>query len=127
MNSFSKEHRNLNITCIGFVVSEITKNREIAICAPIAPYEESRRHNRELISRYGGYIEIYLSTPLEVCEQRDRKGLYAKGRSGKVNGVTGIDDPYIPQSNPKISIDITEMMPDDAVQGVLLYLAEQGS
>lgn len=124
--NFSKEHRNLNIRRIGFVASEITKNHGIAICAPIAPYEESRRHNREHISRYGGYIEVYLSTPLEICEQRDRKGLYAKGRAGKIKGVTGIDDPYIPPSNPEISIDTTELTPDEAAQEVLLYLEEQG-
>lgn len=124
--SFSKEHRNLNITRIGFVASEITKNGGIAICAPIAPYEDSRRHNRELISRFGGYIEVYLSAPLEVCEQRDRKGLYAKARSGKVKGVTGIDDPYIPPSNPDIIIDTTDLSPEEAAQEVLLYLEEQG-
>jgi sulfate adenylyltransferase len=124
--TFSKEHRNLNITRIGFVASEITKNGGIAICAPIAPYEESRRQNRELISQYGGYVEVYLSTPIEVCEQRDRKGLYAKARSGKVKGVTGVDDPYMPPSNPDITIDTTELTPDEAVQEVLLYLAERG-
>ncbi len=124
--TFSKAHRNLNITRIGFVASEITKNRGIAICAPIAPYEESRRHNRELISSYGGYIEVFLSTPLEVCEQRDRKGLYAKARSGKVKGVTGVDDPYVPPSNPEITIDTTEATPDEAAQEVLFYLSEQG-
>ena len=124
--TFSKNHRNLNITRIGFVASEITKNGGIAICAPIAPYEESRRHNRELISRYGGYIEVYLSTRLEVCEQRDRKGLYAKARANKIKGVTGIDDPYIPPSNPEITIDTSEMTPDEAAQEVLLYLEEQG-
>jgi sulfate adenylyltransferase len=124
--TFSKEHRNLNITRIGFVASEITKNGGIALCAPIAPYEESRRHNRELIGRYGGYVEVYISTPFEVCEQRDRKGLYAKARAGKVKGVTGVDDPYVPPSNPDITIDTTEVTPDEAVQEVLLYLAEHG-
>jgi sulfate adenylyltransferase len=124
--SYSKEHRNLNITRIGFVASEITKNGGIALCAPIAPYEESRRHNRELISGYGGYIEVYLSTPLEVCEQRDRKGLYAKARSGQIKGVTGVDDPYVCPSEPEITIDTTELTPDEAVQEVLLYLAEHG-
>jgi sulfate adenylyltransferase len=124
--TFSKEHRNLNITRIGFVASEITKNGGIAICAPIAPYEESRRQNRELISRYGGYIEVYLSTPINVCEQRDRKGLYAKARSGKVKGVTGVDDPYVPPANPDITIDTTKLTPDEAAQEVLLYLAERG-
>ncbi len=124
--NFSERHRNLNITRIGFVASEITKNGGIAICAPIAPYEESRRRNRETISNYGGYIEVYLSTPLDVCEQRDRKGLYAKGRAGKIKGVTGIDDPYIPPSNPEITIDTTEVNPDEAAQEVLLYLEEKG-
>jgi sulfate adenylyltransferase len=124
--TFSKEHRNLNITRIGFVASEITKNGGIALCAPIAPYEESRRQNRELISGYGGYVEVYLSTPLAVCEQRDRKGLYAKARAGKMKGVTGVDDPYVPPSEPEITIDTTEVSPDEAAQEVMLYLEEKG-
>lgn len=123
---FSRKHRDLNITRIGFVASEITKNGGIAICAPIAPYEEPRRHNRELISRYGGYIEVYMATPLEVCEQRDRKGLYAKARAGSVKGVTGVSDPYIPPKNPEITIDTTAMSPEEAAQEVLLYLDEEG-
>ncbi len=106
--------------------SEITKNGGIAICAPIAPYEESRRHNRELISRYGGYIEVYLSTPVEVCEQRDRKGTYAKARAGKISGFTGIDDPYVPPSNAEIRLNTSELTPDEAAQEVLLYLEQQG-
>lgn len=124
--SFSKEHRNLNITRIGFVASEITKNGGIALCAPIAPYEESRQANRELISSYGGFIEIYVSTPLEICEQRDRKGLYAKARAGKVKGVTGVSDPYIPPSNPELTINTAEVTPAEAAQEVMLYLEEQG-
>ena len=124
--SFTKEHRNLNVTRIGFVASEITKNGGIALCAPIAPYEESRQANRELISRYGGYIEVYVATPLEVCEQRDRKGLYAKARAGLVKGVTGVSDPYIPPSNPEIIIDTTRLTPAEAVQEIFLYLEEQG-
>lgn len=124
--SFSREHRNLNITRIGFVASEITKNGGIALCAPIAPYGESRQANRELISRYGGYIEVYVSTPLEVCEQRDRKGLYAKARAGKVKGVTGLNDPYIPPTNPELTIDTSKITPMEAVQEILLYLEEQG-
>jgi sulfate adenylyltransferase len=124
--TFSKEHRDLNIIRIGFVASEITKNGGIALCAPIAPYEESRRRNRDLIARYGGYIEVYVSTPLEVCEQRDRKGLYAKARMGKIKGVTGIDDPYIPPSNPEITINTADVTPEEAAQEILLYLEEQG-
>jgi len=124
--TFSKPHRDLNITRIGFVASEITKNGGIALCAPIAPYEEPRRENRELISGYGGYVEVYLSTPIDVCEQRDRKGLYAKAKAGKVKGVTGVDDPYVPPANPEITINTTEVTPDEAAQEVLLYLEEQG-
>lgn len=124
--TFSREHRNLNVTRIGFVASEITKNGGIALCAPIAPYEESRQANRALISRYGGYIEVYVSTPIEVCEQRDRKGLYAKARAGKIKGVTGVSDPYIPPSHPELTLDTSVMTPAEAVQEILLYLEEQG-
>jgi len=124
--NFSQDHRNLNITRIGFVASEITKNGGIALCAPIAPYEESRQANREVISQYGGYVEVYVSTPLEVCESRDRKGLYAKARAGKVKGVTGITDPYIPPSNPELTIDTSTVTPMEAVQEILLYLQKQG-
>lgn len=123
---FSRGHRDLNVIRIGFVASEITKNGGIAICAPIAPYEEPRRANRDLISRYGGYVEVFVSTPLEVCEQRDRKGLYAKARSGKIKGVTGITDPYIEPVNPDVTIDTSSVTPLEAVQEILRYLQNQG-
>ena len=124
--SFSKEHRELNVTRIGFVANEITKNGGIALCAPIAPYERSRRVNRELISRHGGYIEVHVATPLDVCESRDRKGLYAKARAGIIQGVTGITDPYDPPENPDIVIDTTDITPMEAVQEILLFLQQQG-
>ncbi len=123
--NFSREHRDLNVTRIGFVASEITKNGGIALCAPIAPYDEPRQINRQQISRYGGYIEVYVSTPLEVCEQRDRKGLYAKARAGLIKGVTGITDPYIAPANANLTIDTTNITPMEAVQEILLYLEEQ--
>lgn len=123
---FSEEHRNLNVTRIGFVANEITKNGGIALCAPIAPYERSRQSNRDLISRSGGYIEVYVSTPLEVCEGRDRKGLYAKARAGIIKGVTGVTDPYDPPENPDIIINTTDITPMEAVQEILLYLQQQG-
>lgn len=123
---FSKEHRNLNVIRIGFVASEITKNRGIAICAPIAPYEESRSQCREMISQYGGYVEVHMATPLTVCEQRDRKGIYAKARAGIMKGVTGIDDPYEPPLNPDLVVDTSEMSPTEAAQEVLLFLEDQG-
>lgn len=124
--NYSREHRDINIRRIGFVASQITKNRGIAICAPIAPYERSRSHNRQLISRYGGYVEIYLSTPLSVCEQRDVKGLYAKARAGLKKGVTGIDDPYQTPENADLLLDTTDMSPTETAQRVLLYLRELG-
>jgi sulfate adenylyltransferase len=124
--TFSKEHRELNVTRIGFVANEITKNGGIALCAPIAPYERSRRANRELISRHGGYIEVHVATPLAVCESRDRKGLYAKARAGIIQGVTGVTDPYDPPERPDIVIDTTDITPMEAVQEILLFLQQQG-
>jgi len=123
---FSKEHRDLNITRIGFVASEITKNGGIAICAPIAPYEKSRETNRQLISDYGNYIEIYISTPLETCERRDTKGLYAMARQGKIKGFTGIDDPYEAPKNPSLEIDTTDITEEEAIQKVILFLEKEG-
>jgi sulfate adenylyltransferase len=123
---FSKEHRDLNILRIGFVASEITKNRGIAICAPIAPYAAIRRQNREVIGQYGGYIEVHISTPLEVCEQRDRKGLYAKARAGLIKGFTGIDDPYEAPEDAEVVIDTAAASADEAAHRILLHLEKQG-
>ncbi|MDP6570427.1 MAG: bifunctional sulfate adenylyltransferase/adenylylsulfate kinase, partial [Candidatus Marinimicrobia bacterium] len=123
---FSREHRDLNITRIGFVAGEITKNGGIAICAPIAPYRTVRKYNREIISKVGGYIEVHVSTPLETCELRDVKGLYAKARKGIIKGFTGIDDPYENPENAEISIDTTDITQEEAVQQVLTYLENEG-
>ncbi|MGE4291113.1 MAG: adenylyl-sulfate kinase [Desulfovibrio sp.] len=123
---FSRAHRVLNVTRIGYVASEIVKNRGIAICAPIAPYEEARRANRELISQYGGYVEIHVSTSLAVCERRDRKGLYAKARAGVIKGVTGVDDPFEPPQHSDLSLDTSDMSPENAVRRVLLLLEKMG-
>ena len=122
---FSKEHRNLNVTRIGFVASEIVKNGGVAICAPIAPYPESRREVRRMVEEHGGFIEIHVSTPLEVCEQRDRKGIYAKARAGLMKGVTGVDDPYIEPERPELRIDTTEMVPNEAAHEIMTYLSEK--
>jgi sulfate adenylyltransferase len=124
--TFSKEHRDLNIQRIGFVASEITKNRGIAICAPIAPYAHTRRLVREMISRHGGFVEVFVATPLEVCEARDRKGLYAKARAGILKGFTGIDDPYEEPENAEIVLDTQELSPDLAAHRVLITLEKLG-
>ena len=123
---FSKEHRDINIRRVGFVASEITKHRGIAICAPIAPYESIRRENRELISAYGGYILVYVNTPLEVCEQRDRKGLYAKARAGIVKEFTGISDPYEVPTDADVVIDTTETSPEEAANQIIIALERLG-
>ena len=123
---FSKEHRDLNITRIGFVASEITKNGGAAICAPIAPYIEPRKLNRELISERGYYIETYISTPLSICEKRDTKGLYAKARAGIIKGFTGIDDPYEVPKKPEISIDTTSMSIEDSTNIIIDFLKKEG-
>ncbi|NCO58194.1 MAG: adenylyltransferase [Nitrospirae bacterium CG18_big_fil_WC_8_21_14_2_50_70_55] len=123
---FSREHRDLNVQRIGYVASEITKNGGIAICAPIAPYEHTRRVNREMIAQYGGYIEVYVATPLTVCEGRDRKGLYAKARAGLIKEFTGISDPYEEPQRAEVSIDTAHLNPDEAVQQLLHYLRREG-
>jgi sulfate adenylyltransferase len=124
--SFSKEHRDINVRRIGFVAGEITKNRGIAICAPIAPYAQTRLEIREAIENHGGFIEVYVATPLEVCEQRDRKGMYAKARAGLITGYTGVDDPYEVPVTPEVRIDTTDLTPNEAAQQVLLFLGQKG-
>jgi sulfate adenylyltransferase len=123
---FSREHRNINVRRIGYVASEITKNGGIAICAPIAPYAAMRRDVRETIEQYGAYIEIHVATPLEVCEARDRKGLYAKARKGIIPEFTGISDPYEVPEHPELRIDTAGKNPMQAVQEIMLYLLREG-
>ena len=119
---FSKEHRDLNITRIGFVASEITKNGGIAICAPIAPYDSIRRTVRSMIESSGGFSLVHVSTPLEVCEQRDRKGLYAKARAGIIKEFTGISDPYEEPTDAEVVIDTSILSRDEAAQQIILHL-----
>ena len=123
---FSKEHRDLNIRRIGYVASEITKNGGIAICAPIAPYAATRRQVRDMIEPVGGFIEIHVATPLEVCEQRDRKGLYALARAGKIKEFTGISDPYETPENAEMVIDTVGISPDLAAHRILVKLESMG-
>jgi len=123
---FSKEHRDINIRRIGFVASEITKNGGIAVCAPIAPYAHVRQEVREMIEKGGGYILVHVATPLEVCEKRDRKGLYAKARAGIVKEFTGISDPYEEPNDADLKIDTADMSPEECVQSVILHLEKEG-
>jgi len=124
--TFSKEHRDLNIQRIGYVASEITKNGGIAVCAPIAPYTATRETVRQMIENEGVFVEIHVSTPIEVCEARDRKGLYAMAREGKIKGFTGIDDPYEIPENPALRVDTSQHSMADAVELVIDQLRTMG-
>src|SRR3989338_6820715 len=119
---FSREDRDENIMRIGYVASEVTRHGGIAICAAIAPYEAARARNRARIGKTGAYIEVYVSTPLSTCVERDPKGLYRKALSGGLKGVTGIDDPYEAPRTAEITIDTKEISAEDAAEMILDYL-----
>ncbi len=123
---FSKEHRDLNIRRIGYVASEITKNGGIAICAPIAPYDSVRRDVRADVEPGGGFILVHVATPLEVCEKRDRKGLYAKARAGIIKQFTGISDPYEDPQDADVVLDTTDLLPDETAQQIILHIESEG-
>ena len=123
---FSKAHRSLNVQRIGYVASEITKNGGVAICAPIAPYKLDRKVNRHLISKVGGYIEIYVNTSLEKCEERDVKGLYAKARKGLIPEFTGISDPYEEPQNAEIVINSSGSSPKILVERIYSEIIKTG-
>jgi sulfate adenylyltransferase len=123
---FSKEHRDINIRRIGFVASEITKNGGIAICAPIAPYDATRRDVRAMVEPGGGFLLVHVATALEVCEERDRKGLYAKARSGALKEFTGISDPYEPPADAEVVIDTAQLTAEEAAQQIILHLEAEG-
>jgi sulfate adenylyltransferase len=123
---FSREHRDINIRRIGFVASEITKNGGIAICAPIAPFDEVRKQVRAMIQPHGGFILVHLATALDVCENRDRKGLYAKARAGLVKQFTGISDPYEAPKDADVTLDTNDLTAEEAAQEIFLHLQREG-
>ena len=123
---FSKEHRDINIRRIGWVASEITKNGGIALCAPIAPYDATRKDVRAGVEPNGGFVLVHVATSLELCEERDRKGLYAKARAGVLKEFTGISDPYETPEDAEIVIDTADASPEEAAQEIILYLEREG-
>lgn len=123
---FSREHRDLNVLRLGYVASLITQHRGVAICAPIAPYAATRAKVRAMIEPYGGFVEVYVSTPIEVCEARDRKGLYARARAGLIQRFTGVSDPYEPPASAEIVIDTTTISVRAAAERILGWLAAAG-
>jgi sulfate adenylyltransferase len=124
---FSREDRDTNIRRIGWVAAEVAKHGGVAVCAPIAPYDGTRRWVRDVVDKAAGpgsMLLVWVSTPLEICEQRDTKGLYAKARAGELTGFTGIDDPYEPPADADLVIDTSDTDLDDAVARVLALVIE---
>jgi sulfate adenylyltransferase len=122
---FSKEDRDTNILRIGFVAAEIVRHHGVVICAAVSPYRAARNENRALIGE-NRFIEIFVDTPLELCEQRDIKGMYAKARRGEIKGFTGIDDPYEEPLNPEVRIDTASCPPEANARQIIRYLIERG-
>ena len=123
---FSREHRALNVTRIGFVAAEITRHRGIAICAPIAPYEELRNRVRAMVELNGHFVLVYVATSLTECEKRDVKGLYAKARKGLIPNFTGVSDVYEPPENAEIVIDTAALNPAEAAEAIVTWLERHG-
>ncbi len=119
---FSKKDRIENVKRVGFVAREITKHGGLVICALMAPFVESRREVRKMVETYGRFVEIYVSTPLEVCEKRDSKGMYAKARAGEFKNFTGIDSPYEKPKRPDIIIDTSSVSIDGSVEYLLFEI-----
>jgi sulfate adenylyltransferase len=124
--SFSRADRDLNIARIGFVAAEVARHGGIAICAPIAPFAQARARVRQQVSDVGDFFLIYVATPIEVCEARDRKGLYARARAGLIDQFTGVTDPYEEPTDAELVLDTSKMSRPDAVQAVLSMLTAGG-
>jgi len=122
---FSKEDRDINIRRIGFVASEIVRHGGVAICAAVSPYRATRNDVRNMVGD-GHYIEVFVDTPLEVCEERDTKGMYAKARRGEIKGFTGIDDPYEPPEHAEFVLNTQNATPEENAHLVLDYLSSEG-
>ena len=122
---FSKEDRDINIRRIGFVASEIVRHRGVAVCAAVSPYRATRNDVRNMVGS-DNFIEVFVDTPLEVCEDRDVKGLYAKARRGEIKGFTGIDDPYEPPNNPELTLDTVNRTAEENAHLIVEYLMERG-
>ncbi len=124
--TFSRADRDLNIARIGFVAAEVARHGGIAICSPVAPFAEARAQARKMVSEVGDFLLIYVATPLEVCEARDRKGLYAKARAGLIDQFTGISDPYEEPQDADLVIDTSTMTREQATEAVLRLLTSGG-
>jgi sulfate adenylyltransferase len=124
--TFSRADRDLNIARIGYVAAEVARHGGIAICAPIAPYAQARAAARQMVTEVGDFLLVYVSTPVEVCAARDRKGLYAKARAGLIKGFTGVSDPYEEPRDADLVLDTSAMTQQQAIDAVLKMLRSGG-
>ena len=125
--TFSKEDRETNIRRIGWVAAEIARHGGVAVCSPIAPFAETRAQVREMVEDAGGaFFLVHVATPLEECERRDRKGLYAKARRGEIPEFTGISSPYEEPDDPAVRVDTTGRSIEDALGDVIDVLRDTG-
>ncbi len=122
---FSKEDRDTNILRIGFVASEIVGHHGVAICAAVSPYRAARNECRRVVGE-DRFIEVFVDTPVGICEQRDTKGIYAKARRGEIKGLTGVDDPYEEPLNPELRLTTTDCSPEDNARKIMSYLVDRG-
>ncbi len=122
---FSPEDRDTNILRIGFVAGEIARHGGSVICAAISPYRSTRNEARKMVGEER-FIEVFVDTPIEVCEQRDVKGLYARARRGQITGFTGVDDPYEAPVNPEITLNTVEFNPEENAHKIVAYLESRG-
>jgi len=124
---FSRTDRDLNVRRIGFVAAEVARHGGLALCAPIAPYAETRASLRRMVEEAGGtFVLIHVSTPIEVCEARDRKGLYAQARAGLIESFTGVSDPYEEPDDADLTLNTAEQSVEEAVDRVLDLLRLRG-
>jgi sulfate adenylyltransferase len=122
--TFSREHRDLNIRRIGWVAGEIVRHGGTVVVAAIAPYEDARVEARTLVEKHGRFVLVHLSTPLEVCEQRDVKGLYARARAGEITGFTGVSDPYEPPARAEVVLDTSVIPLEESVSRIRAAMGE---
>ena len=123
--TFSKEDRDMNIRRIGFVAAEIVRHHGVVVCAAVSPYRATRNEVRSMVGE-GRFLEVYVNTPIEICERRDTKGMYARARKGELRGFTGVNDPYEAPLRPELNLTTTDCTAEDNAQRILCCLRERG-
>ena len=122
---FSKEDRDTNVRRVGYVASEVVRHGGIVVCALVSPYRDARADARDLVGQEL-FVEVFVDTPLEVCEARDTKGLYAKARAGEIPSFTGISDPFEAPEHPDLRLDTEACEPEENARRILAHVADRG-